>query len=156
SLDAYEKQSNLAERSGLALHHAHALMCQAVPLGLIDPDRAVVVMERASRTSEGTSDAALALRARFMTAVWRLLYASWNEKDSATFATLAVETQRAALTEHDEMFCLYVRCLRGEFATAAQLASDRLPETNTLMGYLGAAGVAMLALLFQGRLGNAL
>src|SRR5262249_58170458 len=102
------------------------------------------------------SDGALARRGRFMTAVWRLLYGSWNEKDSTTFAALAVETQRAALTEHEEMFCLYVRCLRGEFATAAQLASDRLPQTNTLMGYLGAAGVAMLALPFLGRVGNAL
>ena len=156
SLDAYEKQSILAERSGLAHQHAHALMCQAVPLGLIDPDRAVAVMERASRVSDGTADAALALRARFMTAVWRLLYGSWNEEDAASFATLAVETQRAALTEHDEMFCLYVRCLRGEAAAAARLASDRMPRVHTLMGYLGAAGVAMLALLFLGHLGNAL
>ena len=54
------------------------------------------------------------------------------------------------------MFCLYVRCLRGEFAAAAQLASERLPQARTLMGYLGAAGVAMLALLFLGRLGDAL
>jgi tetratricopeptide (TPR) repeat protein len=91
-----------------------------------------------------------------MTAVWRLLYRAWNEEDSATFASLIAETQRAALTEHDEMFCLYVRCLRGEFAAAAQLASERMPQAHTLMGYLGAAGAAMLALLFQGRLESAL
>jgi DNA-binding winged helix-turn-helix (wHTH) protein/tetratricopeptide (TPR) repeat protein len=156
SLDAYEKQSTLAERSGLAHQHAHALMCQAVPLGLLDPDRAVVLMERASRESVGTADAGLAFRARFMTAVWRLLYRSWNDQDSATFASLLAEAQGAALTEHDEMFCLYVRCLRGEFAAAAQLASERGPQAHTLMGYLGAAGVAMLALLFLGRLGDAL
>ena len=156
SLAAYEQQSILAERSGLAHQHAHALMCQAVPLGLLDPDRAVVLMQRASRESAGTGYAGLALRARFMTAVWRLLYRSWNEEDSATFASLIAETQRAALTEHDEMFCLYVRCLRGEFATAARLASERMPQAHTLMGYLGAAGVAMLALLFLGKLESAL
>src|SRR5262249_13823199 len=41
SVAMYERQAIAAERATLAPQHAHALMCQAAPLGLVDPDQAM-------------------------------------------------------------------------------------------------------------------
>jgi hypothetical protein len=138
----------------------HALICQAAPLGLIDPDRAVAAVERAVEViADNTEGNALHARARFMAAVLRLLYDRWREGDWETCSALAPKVclpNERCLSEHDEMFYMYVQCLRGNFAEGARAAGEKLPEATSLMGYLGAVGVKMLALLFLGEFGQVL
>src|SRR5262249_12176449 len=153
SVAAYEKQTAVASGAALAVEHGHALMCEAVPLGLIDPDRGVELMERASRVSERVGEP-FARRARLMTAVWRLLYRGWDRTDFETFTSIRSRVE--SLTENDEMFCMYVHCLAGDPARAARVAGVQAREATSLMGYLGATGVNILALFFLGRFGEAL
>jgi tetratricopeptide (TPR) repeat protein len=159
SARAYQLAATRAEQAGLAAAHAHALICQGPPFGLIDPDRAVAVVERAVQVSAGTDDKPLQARAQFMAVVLRLLYDTWREADWNTCASLAskvcVPSERC-LSEHDEMFYVYVQCLRGKFDEGARAANAKLQETTSLMGYLGAVGARMLALLFLGEFGEVL
>jgi hypothetical protein len=60
------------------------------------------------------------------------------------------------LSEHDEMFYVYVQCLRGKSDEGARVACAKMQETTSLMGYLGAVGARMLALLFLGEFGEVL
>jgi DNA-binding winged helix-turn-helix (wHTH) protein/tetratricopeptide (TPR) repeat protein len=157
SVNAYELQAARAKQAMLAAAEAHALMCQAAPLGLVDPDRAVAVMEQAVQVSQNVADDMLRARAQFMAAVWRLLYGTWTDADWETCSSLdaALHTSEArCLTEHDEMFWLYVQCLRGESAQVAHASSVRMQEASTLMGYLGAVGARTVALLLLGQFGE--
>lgn len=159
SVNAYEMQAARAKKALLAAAQAHALMCQAAPLGLVDPDRGVAVLEQAVQVSQHVADDMLRARAQFMAAVWRLLYGTWTDADWETCSSLAaaVHTPDArCLTEQDEMFWLYAQCLRGESAQAAHASSVRMQEATTLMGYLGAVGVRALALLLLGQFGELL
>jgi len=153
SVQAYEVQAARARQARLATAEAHALMCQAAPLGLLDPDRAVAVMEQAVQVSRDVADDLARVRPRFMAAVWRLLYSSWTDADWETCASLsgAVHAGNGGqLTEQDEMFWLYVQCLRGETARVAEASGARMLEASTLMGYLGAVGARCVALLLRG------
>jgi DNA-binding winged helix-turn-helix (wHTH) protein/tetratricopeptide (TPR) repeat protein len=159
SVKSYEIQAVRANKAMLAAAEAHALMCQAAPLGLVDPDRAMAVMERAVQVSQHVADGMLRSRAQFMAAVWRLLYGTWTDADWEICSSLdaAVHGSNAhCLTEHDEMFWLYVQCLRGESAQVAHASSVRMQEVSTLMGYLGAVGARALALLLLGQFGEVL
>jgi len=159
SVSAHELQAAAASQAALDTQRVNALMCQARPLGLVDPDRAVAVMDQARVLSEGTGDKGLHLRTRLMAAVWRLLYGMWRDSDYEEYAALQRGAERAPelrLSDHDEMFCLYVECLCGNAEAAASAAGAKALETVSLMGYLGAVGVRTLALLFLGRLGDAL
>ncbi len=111
------------------------------------------------QVSAGTDDSALHARAQFMAAVLRLLYDTWREADWNTCASLAPKVcvpNESCLSEHDEMFYVYVQCLRGKFDEGARAAGARMQETTSLMGYLGAVGARMLALLFLGEFGQVL
>jgi len=50
SAGAYEMAATRAAQAGLAGAHAHALICQAPPLGLIDPNRAVAASSAPSKS----------------------------------------------------------------------------------------------------------
>jgi DNA-binding winged helix-turn-helix (wHTH) protein/tetratricopeptide (TPR) repeat protein len=160
SASAYEMAATRAAQAGLAGAHAHALICQAPPLGLIDPDRAVAAVERAVQViADDAEGDALHARARFMAAVLRLLYDRWRDGDWETCSALAPKVclpNERCLSEHDEMFYAYVQCLRGNFDESARAAGEKMRETKSLMGYLGAVGVKMLALLFLGEFGQVL
>jgi len=160
SAGAYEMAATRAAQAGLAGAHAHALICQAPPLGLIDPNRAVAAVERAVEViADDAEGNALHARARFMAAVLRLLYDRWRDGDWEICSALAPKVclpNERCLSEHDEMFYVYVQCLRGNFDESARAAGEKLRETKSLMGYLGAVGVKMLALLFLGEFGQVL
>jgi hypothetical protein len=87
SARAYEMAATRAAQAGLAGAHAHALICQAPPFGLIDPDWAVAAVEPAveGEIPKGTRS----MRARFMAAVLRLLYDRWREEDWEICSALA-------------------------------------------------------------------
>src|SRR5260370_25936021 len=75
-----------AAQAGLPAAHMHALTCQALPFGLIDPDRAVAALERAGEVIAGNTEGnALHAGARFMAAVLPPLYVTWWAGDLVLF-----------------------------------------------------------------------
>src|SRR5258707_13965137 len=90
SARAYEMAATRAAQAGLAGAHAHALICQAPPFGLIDPDRAVAAVERAVEVIAGNTERhARHARARFMAVVLRLPHERWREGDWGICSALA-------------------------------------------------------------------
>jgi DNA-binding winged helix-turn-helix (wHTH) protein/tetratricopeptide (TPR) repeat protein len=159
SVSMYGRQAEAAERVALPVQQAQALMCQAVPLGLLDPDRAISTLVYAGSVCESWPDEILRRRIRCMSSVWQLMYRTWENASLETYTSIRSSVELPItphMTEHEQMFCLYVPCLLGHYAEAADAAGRLARETASLMGYLGASGVITLAQLFLGRLGNAL
>jgi DNA-binding winged helix-turn-helix (wHTH) protein len=159
---AYEAESALAARAGLVTAQVQAQSCFARPLGLLDPDRAIAVLQDAAHTSADAGDPVIQARVTLLAATTRLLYGGWDAHDvdvcEEPYRVIrAADDTRAP--GFDRMFYAHVQALRGDAAAALNEARGglaRSSETTGVLVHLFALSAEILALLQLGRFGDAL
>jgi DNA-binding winged helix-turn-helix (wHTH) protein/tetratricopeptide (TPR) repeat protein len=159
---AYETESTLAARAGLTAAHVQAQSCFARPLGLLDPDRAIAVLEEASKASAALDDRVLQARVNLLAAANRLLYDTWRASDVRICAAAQQIVQHAderRVPGFDLMFYAHVQSLEGDCKGALAAAEAGIPhlnETTGVMVHLFALSAQIQALLQLGRFGQVL
>jgi DNA-binding winged helix-turn-helix (wHTH) protein/tetratricopeptide (TPR) repeat protein len=159
---AYETESALAARAGLLSARVQAQSCFARPLGLLDPDRAIAVLQDATRVSVALEDPVVQSRVALLAAATRLLYDGWSADDARVCATadrVVVEADDRKPPGFDRMFYAHVEALQGNAAAALKTAESGIPRSNETTGvlvHLFALSAQILALLQLGRFGDAL
>jgi len=158
---AYETESTLAARAGLTAARVQALCCIARPLGLLDPDRAIAVLQEAATVSVEPPDPVVQARVNLLAAGTRLLYKTWRDDDvrvcEADFR-IVQKTGKQAEPGFERMIYAHVQSLQGD-ATAALEAAEaglHVNEATSVMVQLFAMSAQILALLQLGRFGHVL
>jgi DNA-binding winged helix-turn-helix (wHTH) protein len=162
SAHAYETGAAVAMRAGLTSAQVRLQSCFARPLGLLDPDRALVVVQEAATASVTLEDRVLRARIELFAACARLLYDTWRTED----VQVCDATYPIVRDDHDpttpgfaRMFYAHVQSLQGDCLAALQNAETGLPrqhEPDDLMMHFFALSAQILALLQLGRFGEAL
>src|SRR5262245_22367912 len=162
SARAYETESDVAARAGLLTAHVQAQSCFARPLGLLNPDRAIAVLNEAAKASAAVADPIVHARVALFAAGARLLYDRWDANDvgvcEAADGVLRAAGETAA-PGFDEMVYAHVQALRGNTVTALRAADSGLRGSNEAVGlmvHLFALSAQILSLLQVGRFGDAL
>jgi len=158
---AYETESALAGRAGLTAVQVQAQSCFARPLGLLDPNRAIAVLQEAAAACTSLQDPLLQARVDMLAAATRLLYDTWRASDACTCEAAHGIIQRADAQQpgFDRMFYSHVQSMQGDCTAALETASAGIPrehETTGAMVHLFALSGQILALLQLGRFGEAL
>jgi DNA-binding winged helix-turn-helix (wHTH) protein/tetratricopeptide (TPR) repeat protein len=159
---AYETESALAARSGLTAAQVKAQSCFARPLGLLDPDRAIAVLQDAAKASVRLDDPAMQARIELLAACNRLLYDTWRVEDVRVCesASRIVRDSRDTTTPgFDRMFYAHVQSMQGDCVAALENADAGIPrheEGIDVMVHLFALSAKILALVQVGRFGEAL
>src|SRR5262249_43127708 len=78
---AYETESALAAQEGLTGAQVQAQSCVARALGLLNPERAIAVLQEAAKISVALRDPVAQARVELLAAGARLLYDKWNDDD---------------------------------------------------------------------------
>jgi len=162
SAHAYETESKLAGGAGLTLEQVRAQTCFARPLGLLDPDRAIAVLQDAANASVALGDSGTRERVRVLAAGTRLLYDAWDADDIRVCdaAHRAVRgAEDTTFDGFDEMVYAHVQALRGESHAALRAAEAGIPKSHEAIGvmvHLFALSAQIVALLQLGRFGDAL
>jgi DNA-binding winged helix-turn-helix (wHTH) protein len=159
---AYETASALAARAGLTAAQVDAQSCFARPLGLLEPDRGLAVLQDAAKASVTLDDQSIRARIELLAAGTRLLYDTWRTDDVHVCdgAYPSVRDDRDATSPgFARMIYSHVQALRGDAVEALQNAEADLPrhgEPLCVMVHLFALSAQILALLQLGRFGKAL
>src|SRR5262249_15484891 len=159
---AYETESALAAGAGLIAAQVQAQSCFARPMGLLNPDRAIAVLQEAAKVSVALGDPVVQARVDLLAAGTRLLYDGWNVEDvrvceAADHFVRSAEETTAASFAH--MIYAHVQALRGDAAAALRAAEAGIQKSNETPGvlvHLFALSAQILALLQTGRFGDAL
>jgi tetratricopeptide (TPR) repeat protein len=158
---AYETESTLAARAGLTAARVQAHSCFARPLGLLDPDRAIAVLQEAATVSVELHDPVVQARVNLLAAGTRLLYDTWRDDDvrvcEAAFRIVQGTGERTE-PGFERMIYAHVQSLQGD-ATAALEAAEAGQQVNgaiSVMVQLFAMSAQILALLQLGRFGHVL
>jgi DNA-binding winged helix-turn-helix (wHTH) protein/tetratricopeptide (TPR) repeat protein len=159
---AYETESALAARAGLTAAQVQAQSCLARPLGLLDPDRAITVLQEAAKASVKLNDPVAQARVDVLAAGTRLLYDTWRA-DDGRICDAAHRIAHPAGERHipgfDGVLYAHVQSLQGECIAALEIAEAGVPhlnETTGVMVHLFALSAQILALLQLGRFGRVL
>ena len=158
---AYETESALAGRAGLTAVQVQAQSCFARPLGLLDPNRAIAVLQEAAEACTSLDDPLLQARVDLLAAGTRLLYDTWRASDACTCEAAHGIIQRADAQQpgFDRMIYSHVQSMQGDCAAALETASAGIPRQHQATGamvHLWALSGQILALLQLGRFGEAL
>jgi tetratricopeptide (TPR) repeat protein len=161
SASAFEAASALAARAHLTVAQVQAQSAFARPLGVLDPDRAIMVLEEAAKASAGLDDRLTHARVELLAAGTRLFYDAWREDDArlCRAAHRVVHDGDAGPPDYDRMLYAHLQSLQGESAAAlatAEAAIATLDERTSLTVHLFALSAQILALLQRGRFGQVL
>ena len=158
---AYETESALAARSGLTAAQVQAQSCFARPLGLLDPDRAIAVVQDAVKASARLDDRQMQARIELLATSMRLVYDTWGA-DDARISHAAYRVVRdagdTAAPGFERMFYAHVQSLQGNCIAALEHAAAGIPRHEPIdaMVHVFALSAQILALLQLGRFGQAL
>jgi DNA-binding winged helix-turn-helix (wHTH) protein/tetratricopeptide (TPR) repeat protein len=162
SASAFEAASARAARASLTAAHVLAQTYFARPLGLLDPDRAIAVLQEAVDASVGLDDPVLRARVELLAASTRLCYDTWRTEDARVCAdahgVLHRATDRTA-PGYDRMMYAHLQALQGEPVAALEAAETGIAtvnETTSVIVHLFALSAQILALVQLGRFGQAL
>jgi DNA-binding winged helix-turn-helix (wHTH) protein/tetratricopeptide (TPR) repeat protein len=159
---AYETESALAARSGLIAAQVTAQSCFARPLGLLDPDRAIAVLQDAAKASVRLDDPVMQARIELLAAGTRILYDRWRAEDARVCETsyrIVRDTRDGTPADFDRMIHAHVQLLQGDCVAALENAAGGIPphqDPVDVMVQLFALSAQILALVQLGRLGEAL
>ena len=154
---AYETESALAARSGVTAAQVRAQSCFARPLGLLDPDRALAVLQDAVKASARLDDRPMQARIELLAAGMRLLYDMWRGEDvHISDAAYRVVPDAPGF---ERMIYAHVQALQGDCTAALANAEAGIPrhqEPIDAVVHVFALSAQILALLQLGRFGQAL
>jgi tetratricopeptide (TPR) repeat protein len=159
---AYETESALAARTGFTAAQVQAQSCFARPLGLLDPVRAIAVLEDAARASVRLDDPAMQARIELLAACNRLCYDTWRVDDVRVCETtyrIVRDSRDTSAPDFDRMFYAHVQSMQGDCMAALESTEAGIPrrdEAIDVMVHLFALSARILALLQAGRFGEAL
>src|SRR5262249_20269838 len=122
---AYETESALAARAGLVGAQVQAQSCFARPLGLLNPDRAIAVLQDAAKVSVALGDPGAQARVDLLAAGPRLLYDAWDAKDVRACEAANLVVSGAGETtgaRFDRMLYAHVQALQGDAFAALRAA----------------------------------
>ena len=162
SAAAYEAESALAARSCLTAAQVQAQSCFARPMGLLDPDRAIAVLQDAVKASARLDDRPMQARIAVLATGMRLLYDVWRA-DDARVADAAYRIVRDARDTtapgFERMIYAHLQSLQGDCIAALENAEAGIPrhhEPIDAVVHVFALSAQILALLQLGRFGQAL
>ncbi|HEX2452438.1 MAG TPA: AAA family ATPase [Vicinamibacterales bacterium] len=163
SAQAYETESELAGRAGLTAAQVRAQTCFARPLGLLQPDRAIAVLQEAAKASVALADPMTQARVELLAAGTRIMYKAWDAEDfrvcEAAADRLARGTGDTTTAGFDRMVYAHVQAFRGDAVAALGTAEAGIPKSHETVGVmvqLFALSAQILAFLQLGRFGDAL
>src|SRR5882672_2416374 len=159
SAHAYEDAAARAARAGLGAAQVTALIRLVHPMGLIDVDRAVAVVEQADRVSASRDDPMLQARTQMLAACARLYYHTWRSEDAELYSSARQSVERLSGGQFPEMHYAHLHPLQGNYQEALKIAEDgilKISGTTNTVAYLLALGAKTVALMHLGRLGEAL
>ena len=165
SASAFEAASTLATRAGATHAQVEAQSCFARPLGLLDPDRAIAVLQEAAKASAGLGDPMMHARVNLLASGTRLLYDMWRAEDAQVCHAAHQVVHRASETAtpgYDRIIYAHLQSLRGEStaaleaAEAAEAGIATLTDPTGVIVHLLALSAQILALLQLGRFGQVL
>ena len=159
---AYETESALATRSGRTAAQVRAQSCFARPLGLLDPDRAIAVLQDAVKASARLDDRPMQARIELLAAGMRLLYDMYRADDarvSDAAYRIVCDAGDTTVPEFERMIYAHVQSLKGDCIAALESAEAGIPrhhEPVDVVVHVFALSAQILALLQLGRFGQAL
>jgi DNA-binding winged helix-turn-helix (wHTH) protein/tetratricopeptide (TPR) repeat protein len=159
---AYETESALAARSGLTAAQVQAQSCFARPLGLLDPDRAIGVLQDAVKASARLDDRPMQARIELLAASMRLVYDRWGADDvrvGHAAYQIVREARDTAVPGFERMLYAHVQSLQGDCIAGLEQAEAGIPrhhEPIDVVVHVFALSAQILALLQLGRFGQAL
>ena len=165
SAAAFEAASTLATRAGITTAQVEAQCYLSRPLGLLDPDRAIAVLQEAAQASAGLDDPLMHARVNLLAAGTRLLYDTWRVEDAhvchAAHQIVHPKGDRTA-PGYDDVIYAHLQALHGESrwaldaARAAEAGIATINEPTSVIMHLLALSAQILALLQLGRFGDVL
>jgi tetratricopeptide (TPR) repeat protein len=158
---AYETESALAARSRLTAAQVQAQSCFARPLGLLDPERAIAVLQDAVKASGSLDDRSMQARIELLAASMRLMYDTWRADDARVCdaAYPLVRGSGESPPNFERMLYAHVQSLRGDPMAALENAEAGIPQRHEpieVVVHVFALSARILALLQFGRFGQAL
>ncbi len=162
SARSYEAAASHASEAGLQAAQVSALSALVRPLGLIDPDRGIAVVDRVVRVSDGLDDPLLAARTRLLAAATRLFYDKWRDEDAVLCAAAYKDLGRLSADDrpsYHQMLYAHVLALMGQYDEAIAIFDQallRIDESSSLMVHFFALSGKTMALLRCGRFGELL
>jgi DNA-binding winged helix-turn-helix (wHTH) protein/tetratricopeptide (TPR) repeat protein len=165
SVSAFEGASALATRAGLTAAQVEAQICFARPLGLLDPDRAIAVLQQAVQASAGLGDPVMHARVTLLASGTRLLYDTWRVEDARVCDAangIVHRVNERNVPGYERVIYSHVQSLQGEptaaleAAFAAESGVATFNETTGAIVHLLALSAQILALLQLGRFGEVL
>jgi DNA-binding winged helix-turn-helix (wHTH) protein/tetratricopeptide (TPR) repeat protein len=162
SAEAYLAAALRASQAGLRTALVRALTWAMCPLGFIDPDRGIAVLDQAVKSSASISDPQLSARTQMLAAGFRLVFDNWRQED-ADLCSAADEASRS-LAESDsfslqQMTYAHVLVLRGRYREVLQIYDAdvfRADRAGNLIAHFIAGSGRTIALLRMGHLGEVL
>jgi DNA-binding winged helix-turn-helix (wHTH) protein len=162
SADAYLAAASRANQAGLNAALVRALTCAMCPLGFIDPDRGIDVLDQAAKSSANFSDPLLSAHTQMLVATFRLVFDNWCPED-ADLCSAADEASRS-LGDSDaisfqQMTYAHVLVLRGHYREALEIYDAdffRADHVTDLIAHFIAQSGRTMALLRMGHLGEVL
>jgi tetratricopeptide (TPR) repeat protein len=161
SASSYQAAAAHAAEAGRPAVEMEALLRQAHPTAILDPDRAINVCARAAEIAKQHGDVVAEARARLLAAGWRILLDGRRREDSETCAS-AMKTLRGQgagdVTPHEYVLYANVQFLQGQYAEAcdhAEAALGNLSSTDGLWERVAGLTAKAVGLLHLGRFGEA-
>jgi tetratricopeptide (TPR) repeat protein len=159
SVEVDNQAAEFAAQSGLKSAQVDALTRMARALAFLDPDRCIVVCERAVEVSRTHNDPLLQARAEMLAGCWRIVNNGWRKNDAQLCA--AARDQIRVLSDevpaYYEILYAHVQCTEGDYEGACRTARAGIPrsvETGNLVVFLSAHSSLVHALLHLGRWGE--
>lgn len=161
SVEVDRQVAELAAHGGYKTAHVDALTRMARALAFLDPDRCIVVCERAVEISRTHNDPLLQARAEMLAACWRIVTNGWRRDDAALCAAARAQVRKLSdeVPAYYEILYAHVQCTEGDYEGACRTARAGIPrsiETGNLVVFLSAHSSLVHALLHLGRWGELL
>ncbi|HEY1338234.1 MAG TPA: AAA family ATPase [Bryobacteraceae bacterium] len=151
--------AELAARGNFKAAQVNALTRVARALAFLEPDRSVVVCERAAQVAQTHNDPLLEARTRMLMSAWRIVTNGWTEEDAAVCAAAQARIHELSdeLPEYHEILVAHVQWIQGDYEAACRTARAGIPksvENDNLVVYLSAHSSLAQALFHRGQWGE--
>jgi DNA-binding winged helix-turn-helix (wHTH) protein len=162
SAQAYEKAASQAAQGALGTAQVNALICLALPLGMIDVDQSIAAVEQAARIGASLDDPLLAARSQMLAACARLYYDTWRSEDAKIWASAQEAVRRLSNTgasQYPDMPYAILQPLQGGYKEALKIVEAgilKVSATTSPVSYLLAHGAKAVALMLLGQFGETL
>jgi DNA-binding winged helix-turn-helix (wHTH) protein len=159
SAEIDERVVQLAAQSGLKVVQVNALTRLARALAFLEPDRCIVVCEKAVEVGRTLEDPLLLARAEMLAACWRIINGGGRQED-ADICIAARDKIRDLGNEvpaYYEILYAHVQGVLGDYQGACDTAQAGIPKAlgdDNLVVYLSAHSSLAQALLPLGRIGE--